>query len=62
VTGNHLLAAFGAILLFIGFRWGHLAIHNVTVSRTDNPVGFWLAMALAFVGMAVGLLLAATGN
>ena len=50
---NYLLVGLSALLLFIGWKWGTLAIMGGSVTRGDQPRLFWGAMALtALIGIA----------
>jgi hypothetical protein len=49
------LVALSALALFVGWKWGVIAIHSGTVERRKNPGLFWAVMTLAGFLFVAGL-------
>lgn len=59
---NFVLIVLAAIVLFVGFRWGVVAIHSGAIEKANNPPLFWLVMALTAGLLAAGLYFQVTGK
>lgn len=57
-----MLLAVSAFVLFVGFRWGTVAIHGGGVERSSQPVLFWSVMCLAAVLAVAAIAMAVTGQ
>ena len=56
------LVAISALVLFIGWKWGVIAIHGGTVERAKEPGLFWMAMAFAGLLLVLGLAIFIAGK
>lgn len=56
-----LIVIFAVLALVIGHGWGFIAIGGLTVERSESPGLFGMVLALAWLGLLVGVVLLVTG-